>query len=42
MGDRMDIPLPDSNYELDIVLVGINHPWQLGCDLQDNVEPWIR
>ena len=31
MGDRMDIPLPDSNYELDIVLVGINHPGNLGA-----------
>ena len=31
MGDRMDISLPDSNYELDIVLVGINHPGNLGA-----------
>ena len=31
MGDRMDVPLPDSNYELDIVLVGINHPGNLGA-----------
>ena len=31
MGDRMDIALPDSNYELDIVLVGINHPGNLGA-----------
>ena len=31
MGDRMDIPLPDSNYDLDIVLVGINHPGNLGA-----------
>ena len=26
MGDRLDVPLPKSNYQLDIVLVGINHP----------------
>ena len=25
MGDGMDIPLPKSDYELDIVLVGVNH-----------------
>ena len=31
MGDRMDVPLPDSSYELDIVLVGINHPGNLGA-----------
>ena len=31
MGDRMNVPLPDSNYELDIVLVGINHPGNLGA-----------
>ena len=31
MGDRMDIALPDSNYELDIVLVGTNHPGNLGA-----------
>lgn len=31
MGDRMDVPLPTSNYELDIVLVGINHPGNLGA-----------
>ena len=31
MGDRMDIPLPDSLYELDIVLVGINQPGNLGA-----------
>ena len=31
MGDRMDVPLPQSNYELDIILVGINHPGNLGA-----------
>ena len=31
MGDRMDVALPESNYELDIVLVGINHPGNLGA-----------
>ena len=31
MGDRMDVPLPVSNYELNIVLVGINHPGNLGA-----------
>ena len=31
MGDRLDVPLPDSIYELDIVLVGINHPGNLGA-----------
>ncbi|MAH90861.1 MAG: hypothetical protein CMA11_03740 [Euryarchaeota archaeon] len=31
MGDRLDVPLPSSNYELDIVLVGINHPGNLGA-----------
>lgn len=31
MGDRMDVPLPASNYQLDIVLVGINHPGNLGA-----------
>jgi tRNA/rRNA methyltransferase len=31
MGDRMDVPLPKSNYELDIVLVGISHPGNLGA-----------
>ena len=31
MGDRMDVAMPDSNYELDIVLVGINHPGNLGA-----------
>jgi len=31
MGDRLDVPLPQSNYELDIVLVGINHPGNLGA-----------
>ena len=31
MGDRMDIPLPNSTYDLDIVLVGINHPGNLGA-----------
>ncbi|NCF97641.1 MAG: tRNA (cytosine(32)/uridine(32)-2'-O)-methyltransferase TrmJ, partial [Euryarchaeota archaeon] len=31
MGDRLDVPLPNSIYELDIVLVGINHPGNLGA-----------
>ena len=31
MGDRMDVPLPKSSYDLDIVLVGINHPGNLGA-----------
>ena len=31
MGDRQNIPLPKSNYELEIVLVGINHPGNLGA-----------
>ncbi len=31
MGDRMDLPLPKSSYELDIVLVGISHPGNLGA-----------
>ena len=31
MGDRLDVPLPVSTYELEIVLVGINHPGNLGA-----------
>jgi len=31
MGDRLNVPLPKSNYNLDIVLVGINHPGNLGA-----------
>ncbi|RAH14775.1 MAG: hypothetical protein CMB20_002625 [Methanobacteriota archaeon] len=31
MGDRQNIPLPKSSYELEIVLVGINHPGNLGA-----------
>ena len=31
MGDRLNVPLPNSNYNLDIVLVGINHPGNLGA-----------
>ena len=31
MGKRQDIPLPASVYDLDIVLVGINHPGNLGA-----------
>mgnify|MGYP001185670119 FL=1 len=31
MGDRQNIPLPESSYELEIVLVGINHPGNLGA-----------
>ena len=31
MGDRLNEPLPNSNYNLDIVLVGINHPGNLGA-----------
>ena len=31
MGDRLDVELPNSTYELDIILVGINHPGNLGA-----------
>ncbi len=31
MGDRLDVDLPNSTYELDIILVGINHPGNLGA-----------
>lgn len=31
MGERSDIPLPTSNYSLHIVLVGIQHPGNLGA-----------
>jgi len=31
MGDRLDVPLPKSIYQLDIVLVGITHPGNLGA-----------
>tara|TARA_B100001113_G_scaffold138533_2_gene113660 strand:- start:4239 stop:5066 length:828 start_codon:yes stop_codon:yes gene_type:complete len=31
MGDRLNVPLPNSSYNLDIVLVGINHPGNLGA-----------
>jgi len=31
LGDRQNIPLPESSYELEIVLVGINHPGNLGA-----------
>ena len=31
MGDRLAVDLPSSNYSLDIVLVGINHPGNLGA-----------
>ena len=31
MGDRLNVPLPKSTYNLDIVLVGINHPGNLGA-----------
>ncbi|MDP6869750.1 MAG: RNA methyltransferase [Candidatus Poseidoniaceae archaeon] len=31
MGDRLDVSLPSSSYNLDIVLVGINHPGNLGA-----------
>ena len=31
MGDRLNVPLPNSNYNLDIVVVGINHPGNLGA-----------
>ena len=31
MGKRLNVPLPKSNYNLDIVLVGINHPGNLGA-----------
>ena len=31
MGERLDVPLPVSPYDLEIVLVGINHPGNLGA-----------
>lgn len=31
MGDRIDAPLPSSSYDLDITIVGINHPGNLGA-----------
>lgn len=31
MGDRIEAPLPPSSYDLDIVIVGINHPGNLGA-----------
>ena len=31
MGERSDIPLPSSNYELHIVMVGTQHPGNLGA-----------
>ncbi len=31
MGDRQKIPLPESPYQLEIVLVGVNHPGNLGA-----------
>lgn len=31
MGDRQSIPLPKSNYELTIVLIGTSHPGNLGA-----------
>lgn len=31
MGDRQNIPLPESPYQLEVVLVGVNHPGNLGA-----------
>ena len=31
MGDRSDLPLPSSSYDLVIVLVGVQHPGNLGA-----------
>ena len=31
MGDRIDAPLPASSYDLEIIIVGINHPGNLGA-----------
>jgi len=31
MGDRQFIPLPSSNYELIVVLIGTTHPGNLGA-----------
>lgn len=31
MGDRLDVDLPNSTYDLDIILVGVNHPGNLGA-----------
>lgn len=31
MGDRQSIPLPRSNYQLEIILVGVTHPGNLGA-----------
>ena len=31
MGDRLDVALPKSNYSLNIVVVGITHPGNLGA-----------
>tara|TARA_B110000483_G_scaffold67666_1_gene84573 strand:- start:9 stop:833 length:825 start_codon:yes stop_codon:yes gene_type:complete len=31
MGDRIDLPLPESNYQLEVILVGASHPGNLGA-----------
>ena len=31
MGDRINSPLPPSSYELEVILVGVNHPGNLGA-----------
>ena len=31
MGDRSDLPLPSSSYDLVIILVGVQHPGNLGA-----------
>jgi TrmH family RNA methyltransferase len=31
MGDRQSVPLPKSNYELVIILIGVSHPGNLGA-----------
>ena len=31
MGDRIDLPLPKSNYQLEVILVGATHPGNLGA-----------
>ena len=31
MGDRVDLPLPESEYQLEVILVGATHPGNLGA-----------
>jgi len=31
MGDRVDLPLPKSEYQLEVILVGATHPGNLGA-----------